>query len=499
VHRVPPHNLAAERSVLGAVFIKPAAFDEVASTLQVDDFFLPAHREIFEAMLALCKRRQAIDPIAVADELQTRGMLQRLEGGAVYLTELHNGTPTGENAGHYARLVKEKATLRRLIAVCAEVQSSAYGDFGEFDTFLDDAESKVAEVARSGAPPAPSLAGLVDRLAVKHDRLATGLRTLDEGHRGGFEVGRLVMFGGAPGAGKTSLAIALATLWARNGVRVSVLASDEPAQGLLIRVGQILGIEREDLEAASPEALEQLRRELLSLPTLTIIDADDDRATVEAAAAVLRDGGPAVLIVDSLQTARAAGSAEAESPRARVDAVIAALKSIARRGVLVIATCELARGAYRSRDAAERTDDLAAGKESGAIEYAAGTLLVLRSVADEVGLIDVTIPKNRGGDRTPFRLAMNFARATLHETEMPDRPDGQRSADPETLLETDITAAREALRRNPGLAGYDRLRAAMGQMSTSRKSAAIRALEAAGEIENKGTRRRPRLFLQGGE
>src|SRR6266478_799079 len=89
--RSQPHNLDAEKSVLGSIFIKPAAFDEIATTLQVDDFFLPVHREIFEAMLALDGRRQPIDVIAVADELKVRGMLPRLEGGMAYLTELHNG------------------------------------------------------------------------------------------------------------------------------------------------------------------------------------------------------------------------------------------------------------------------------------------------------------------------------------------------------------------------------------------------------------------------
>src|SRR5262245_36562266 len=133
-HRLPPHNLEAEKSTLGAVFIKPAAFDEVATTLQVDDFFLPAHREIFESMLALDKRRQPLDVIAVADELKIKGLLSRLEGGESYLLALANAVPTAENILHYARIVREKATLRRLIAACAEVQSSAYGDFGEFDT-----------------------------------------------------------------------------------------------------------------------------------------------------------------------------------------------------------------------------------------------------------------------------------------------------------------------------------------------------------------------------
>ncbi|HVR61021.1 MAG TPA: DnaB-like helicase N-terminal domain-containing protein, partial [Polyangia bacterium] len=86
--RTPPHNLDAEKSVLGGVLVKPAAFDEVATSLQVDDFFLPAHREIFEAMLELDRRRQPLDVIAVADELKTRGLLPRLEGGETYLLTL---------------------------------------------------------------------------------------------------------------------------------------------------------------------------------------------------------------------------------------------------------------------------------------------------------------------------------------------------------------------------------------------------------------------------
>ena len=99
-------------------------------------------------MVALDKRRQPIDVIAVADELKTRGMLPRLEGGESYLMTLANGVPTAENILHYARLVREKATLRRLIAACAEVQSSAYGDFGEFEAFLDEAETKIFKVAQ---------------------------------------------------------------------------------------------------------------------------------------------------------------------------------------------------------------------------------------------------------------------------------------------------------------------------------------------------------------
>src|SRR5256885_14798566 len=95
--RTPPHNLEAEKSTLGSVFIKPTSFDEVGTNLQVDDFFLPIHREIFEAMLAIDKRRQAIDVIAVADELRTRGLLGPLDGGESHPPALANSVPTAED------------------------------------------------------------------------------------------------------------------------------------------------------------------------------------------------------------------------------------------------------------------------------------------------------------------------------------------------------------------------------------------------------------------
>ena len=114
----------------------------------MDDFFLPAHREIFEAMLAIDKRRQPIDIVALADELKVRGALPRLDGGEGYLLRLANSVPTAENIGHYVRLVKEKATLRRLIGACAEIQSRAYGEFGDYEEFLDEAENAVFKVAQ---------------------------------------------------------------------------------------------------------------------------------------------------------------------------------------------------------------------------------------------------------------------------------------------------------------------------------------------------------------
>ncbi|HEY0713702.1 MAG TPA: DnaB-like helicase N-terminal domain-containing protein, partial [Polyangia bacterium] len=148
VGRSPPHNLEAERSALGGVLIKPSAIDDLLTGVQADDFFLPAHREVYDAMSALDQRRQPIDVVALADELKVRGALPRLEGGETYLVRLAQDVPTAENISHYVRLVKEKATLRRLIGACAEIQSRAYGEFGNYEEFLDEAENAVFKVAQ---------------------------------------------------------------------------------------------------------------------------------------------------------------------------------------------------------------------------------------------------------------------------------------------------------------------------------------------------------------
>src|SRR6478609_2026171 len=230
--RTPPHNLEAEKSVLGSVLIKPAAFDEIATSLNVDDFFLPAHREIFEALLALDKRRQPLDIIAVADELKTRGLLSRLDGGEAYLNDLANAVPTAENALHYARLVREKATLRRLIAACAEIQSSAYGDFGEFESFLDESETKVFKVAQQNRRETYSSTGdlmkeVIDYLEVRtNERKAvtgvpTGFTKLDE-YTAGLQRENLIIVAARPGGGKTSWAMNVAMNAALNH-RIPVL------------------------------------------------------------------------------------------------------------------------------------------------------------------------------------------------------------------------------------------------------------------------------------
>ena len=250
-------------------------------------------------------------------------------------------------------------------------------------------------------------------------RMATGFPTLDRITRGGLPTGKLLAIGGAPGAGKTALGVQWAFRWPQAGAHVGVLACDEDASGLLIRFGQLLGIERADLERGDAAAKSKLV-EWVSRVHFTLWDSDEDEISLERASKDLRATAgdlPSVLLVDSLQTVRVDGAAGAGSPRERIDAVVRAAKLAAKVDRhLVVATSELARGAYRSRDVSESINDLAAFKESGGIEYALGLALVLRSRPDANGLVDVTVPKNRfGNEKTPFAIRLDFARAGVRE------------------------------------------------------------------------------------
>lgn len=326
--------------------------------------------------------------------------------------------------------------------------------------------------------------------------LPTTINTIDLATRGGPRPGGVVVLGGPPGSGKTGLLMYLLYVWASRLVPVTVLAADEAADGLLIRVGQQLGLDREALERGDVATLRRLAQALERWPHLSLFDADDDEAAVEDATYDLlgkTGGGVGVLLVDSIQKVRAAGTDQASDPRQEANAVVKALKVAAKRGLLVVATSELSRAAYRSKNADELVADIASFKESGGIEHVAHLAMVMR---ERDGVFDITMPKNRwGGQKPRLRLAMDPDRASFVEIPVPSDL-APLEMNSEAQLERDLNVGRRVLRENPGIAGKDRLRAAMKGMGKGRSSEVIRVLEQAGEIEDRGERRSPRLFLR---
>src|SRR4051812_20645282 len=408
--RSPPHNLEAEKSVLGSVFIKPSAFDEVATNLGTDDFFLPAHREIYEAMVAIDKRRQALDVIAVADELKTHGMLSRLDGGQSYLNDLANGVPTAENAQHYARIVREKSTLRRLIATCAEVQSTAYGDFGDFETFLDEAETKVFKVAQQNRRETYSATGdlmeeVLHNLEVRTSErkavtgVPTGFSKLDE-LTAGLQRENLIIVAARPGGGKTSWAVNVAMHAALQHNIPCLLFSLEMSKYELME-RMLAGEARIDsskirrgfLEYADwKNKIHPASGRLASAPIL--IDDSSAISIMEIRAKARRfrgdpryfpiqvipdNGRPpppplGLIVVDYLQLARGSTGRRDENRQQEIAEISRGLKALAKDlKVPIIALSQLNREVEK-REGKPRLSDL---RESGAIEQDADLILFI--------------------------------------------------------------------------------------------------------------------------
>jgi replicative DNA helicase len=407
--RTPPHNLDAEKSVLGAIFIKPSAFDEVGTNLGVDDFFLPAHREIFEAMFAIDKRRQPLDVIAVADELKIRGVLGRLEGGESYLLALANAVPTAENVLHYARLVREKATLRRLIAACAEVQSSAYGDFGEFEAFLDDAETKVFKVAQQNRRETYSATGdlmeeVLHNLEVRTSErkavtgVPTGFTKLDE-YTAGLQRENLIIVAARPGGGKTSWAVNVAMHAAlQHNIPVLLFSLEMSKYELMERM--LAGearidsskIKRGFLEYADwKNKIHPASGRLAAAPIL--IDDSSAISIMEIRAKARRfrsdpryfppppisDGRPpppplGLIVVDYLQLARGAMNRRDDNRQQEIADISRGLKALAKDlKIPIIAISQLNREVEK-REGKPRLSDL---RESGSIEQDADLVLFI--------------------------------------------------------------------------------------------------------------------------
>src|SRR5580693_7408782 len=144
--RTLPHNLEAERSVLGAILLHNDAFNLAAEVVDSHDFFRDAHRRIFDKMVKLVERGDAVDLVTLKDELGKSGELDEV-GGPAYITALVDGVPRSTNVEHYARIIKEKATLRNLIFSANKILSTAYDGEEDAEVLLDQAEHAIFAIA----------------------------------------------------------------------------------------------------------------------------------------------------------------------------------------------------------------------------------------------------------------------------------------------------------------------------------------------------------------
>jgi len=239
--RIPPHDERAEKVLLGLALVKPTALDEIAD-LAVDDFFMPANREVVEAMRELARRGRRVEPVGLAAQLRAGGKLARLPDGEMYLMALVNAVEMGD-VRHFVRIVSEKAVLRRMIVACTEIAARCYGDVGDVPELVAESRQQLAKIELGGDQDGPvKLADDLDTVLAAIEKRATEprghfvLSHIEAFDRmiGGFGAGQLILVAANPSRGKTAWALNLILRAARQSLIPSLIFSLEMERSELV-------------------------------------------------------------------------------------------------------------------------------------------------------------------------------------------------------------------------------------------------------------------------
>jgi len=409
-----PQNLDAERSVLGALLLHTDAIVDV-TFLKPEDFYLPKHQQIFQALLAAYNTRTATDPIVVGEELSRQGKLEEV-GGHEQLMDLMEGVITAAGVVYHAEIVREKAIARRLLDTCLDVARRAYDNESEAKELLDEAERKIFEISgmdKSG--DAVSIADVlqatfekIDRLREREGRL-TGLATdyydFDD-MTGGLQPGELVIIAARPSMGKTTFALNLTERVSNYGKGIAFfsleMSNQQVIQNMLCCRSQIDGSAMRK-GRITDQQYKRLQEEAAKLYETPIYIDDTPGISITQIRAKARrlkqKHGIDMIVVDYLQLMT--GGGRFESRQQEISAISRGLKSIARElSVPVLALSQLNRDVENRDDHRPRMSDL---RESGAIEQDADVILLLHRddyfnpTEENRGLAQIIIAKQRNG------------------------------------------------------------------------------------------------------
>jgi replicative DNA helicase len=422
---VPPHNIEAEESVLGAVLLSAEAANVALEALHADDFYKPAHQLIFEAVTGLFDANQPIDAITLADALRRTDTLDRV-GGVGALTRLLDTVPTTSNVEYYAEIVAETSARRRLLQAGAEVGRFAMQTDREIADVLDSAEQAVFSVAerRVGdglVAVGPMLQDTLERIEEMGTRgddvtgLPTGFRDLDR-MLAGLQAANLVVIAARPSMGKSALALNIAENAAEAGQPTAVftleMSREEVVQRLL---SSMAGVDSHRLRTGqlTPELWQRLVRVTSRLYQMPFYVDDSSDLTVTAIRAkcrrMMRKHGLGLVIVDYLQLMQA--GSRADNRQQEIADISRSLKNLARElHVPVIAVSQLNRALEARENKRPRLGDL---RESGAIEQDADIVMFIYRDeyydpgSDQRGVAEVNIAKHRAG--ATGTVMMNFA------------------------------------------------------------------------------------------
>jgi len=420
---MPPANPEAEQSVLGAILLRPAVLDEVADILSANDFYREAHRKIFRVMMELYLKNEPVDMVTVNNLLKERGQLEEV-GGPLFLTGLSEHVGIAANASYYARIVKEKAKLRRLLAASQEIATACLARVESVDEFIDWSEDHIFQIKDDQEVQAAS--SLEDLLPQEQARIEaiyyrkreilgvpSGFIDLDN-LTSGWQDGDLIIIAARPSHGKTALGVNICHHAARRAqVPAGIVSMEQPKEQLVQRLMASVGqINASRLRSAkmSPgewvkfneviEKLAEVPLYIIDKPAMTILEIRSQARRLKSR------HGIGLLVVDYLQLAR---DPKARSREQEIASISRSLKALAKELHLpVIALCQLNRDVEKRPNKRPQLADL---RESGAIEQDADLVIfiyrdeVYRQDSPEAGLAEIHLAKQRNGPTGKIKLA----------------------------------------------------------------------------------------------
>jgi len=442
--RLAPQDLEAERSVLGGVLLTNEGLYDVLEIVKTDDFYREPHRKIFTAMQELAQRSEPIDVITLADELRKRGDLESA-GGSPYLAGLDAFVPATANLSRYAKIVRDKALARRLIEAAHQIARDGYEQKGDVDELLDGAEARIFDVTEKKAQNGfTQLKDSVNRVFSNLEQLyerqteitgvASGFTEFDK-MTAGLQKGDLIIVGGRPSMGKTSVVMNMAghiAIEVRRPVAVFSLemnadslttrlfASEARVDGQRLRTGKLLDTDWPKLSRAA----DRLYKAPLYVDDTAGMTALEMRAKCRRLKAKV--GDLALVVVDYLQLMK--GRPGIDSREQEISDISRGLKALARElECPVIALSQLNRSLEKREDKRPMMSDL---RESGAIEQDADLICfiyrdeVYNPESPDKGIAEIIIGKQRNGPTGTVRVA--FLRDyTRFENLAPEQSYGQ--------------------------------------------------------------------------
>ncbi len=417
--RVPPQNIEAEQSVLGAMLLDSEAIYKVEALLQPDDFYRQAHRLIYKAILELVDKKEAADIVTVTEILRRDGKLDDI-GGIPYITHIANIVPTASNITYHAKIVEEKALLRKLVSVATQIATTGYEAAEDVVNIIDQAERQIMTIGKSrlGGDFFPikqivhEAFGRIEKLYETKGAitgLETGFKDFDR-LTAGLQPSDLIILAARPSMGKTALVLNIAQNVAIRGKKAvaffslemskeqlvqRLLCSEAPIDSQRLRIGELASEDWKKLVNAA-DKLSQSNIFIDDTAGITIMEM---RAKARR---LKREKDIQLLIIDYLQLMQGSiGQGKSENRQQEISEISRSLKALARElNIPVIALSQLSRGVEQRQNKRPMLSDL---RESGSLEQDADIVSFLyredyyNPETDKKNLTEFIIAKHRNG------------------------------------------------------------------------------------------------------